>query len=183
MDSMKNNKQSLNVELIENFKSGELHELCKSTEEAILSGIGFSWINPPSRQKLENYWKGVLIVPSRSLLIGTLDGVVAGSLQLVFPLKSNESSSFSASIDTHFVAPWARGKGLAKMLLESGEELARSRSFSQIILDVRETQKRAIRIYESAGYTRWGTLPTYHIVGKEKISGYFYYKNITKELD
>ena len=78
MDSMKNNKQSLNVELIENFKSGELHELCKSTEEAILSGIGFSWINPPPRQKLENYWKGVLIVPSRSLLIGTLDGVVAG---------------------------------------------------------------------------------------------------------
>lgn len=183
MDPMKNTQPLLNVSIIETFKSGELQELCQSTEEAILSGIGFSWINPPPRRQLENYWKGVLVVPFRCLLIGTLDGVVAGSLQLVFPVRSNEASSFSASIDTHFVAPWARGNGLAKMLLESGENLARSKGFSQILLEVRETQERAISVYESAGYLKWGTLPTYHIMGEEKISGYFYCKEIVKELD
>ena len=183
MDAMKNSKPILNVGLLEEFKPGEIQELCKSTEEAITAGIGFSWINPPPRIELEKYWKGVLLVPSRSLLIGKLDGVVAGSLQLVFPLKSNESSAFSASIDTHFVAPWARGNGLAKMLLESGEELARIKGYSQILLEVREKQEIAISVYELGGYIRWGKLPTYHKIGEQKIAGYFYYKNLVKNKD
>jgi len=177
---MNKTKKPLSVELLEEFKAGELHELCTSTEEAIIAGIGFSWINPPPRDELEKYWKGVLVVPFRFLFIGKLDGVVAGSLQLVSPAKSNESSAFSASIDTHFVAPWARGNGLAKKLLESGEELADSKGFSQILLDVRETQKRAIGVYESAGYKRWGNLPTYHKIGKQSIAGFFYYKNLIR---
>ncbi len=114
---MINKNKKLSVNLIEKFSAGELQELCKATEEAITAGIGFSWINPPPRQNLENYWKGVLAMPQRNLFIGSFDGAVAASLQLVFPNKSNEASSFSASIDTHFVSPWARGHGLARKLL------------------------------------------------------------------
>ena len=175
---MINKNKKLSVNLIEKFSAGELKELCKATEEAITAGIGFSWINPPPRQNLENYWKGVLAMPQRNLFIGCFDGAVAASLQLVFPNKSNEASSFSASIDTHFVSPWARGHGLARKLLEAGENLAFKNGFSQLLLEVRETQERAINLYESAGYIKWGTLPSYHIVDKKAVSGSFYYKRL-----
>jgi hypothetical protein len=43
---------------------------------------------------------------------------------------------------------------------------------------VRGTQERAINLYESAGYIKWGTLPSYHIVDKKAVSGSFYYKRL-----
>ena len=111
MVAMKSNSKKLSVNLIKKFNVGELQELCKATEEAIQKGIGFSWIKPPPRKNLENYWKGVLAMPQRKLFIGSFEGAVAASLQLVFPNKSNEASSFSASIDTRLSR--SRNTGLA----------------------------------------------------------------------
>ena len=176
------NKNKLKVNLLNKFSAGELQELCKATEEAILQGIGFSWVKPPPRQNLENYWKGVLAMPQRKLFVGTFDGAIAASIQVVFPNKSNEASSFSASIDTHFVSPWARGHGLARLLLEQAEALASKNGFGQILLEVRKTQKRAIKLYEGTGYIKWGSLPSYHNVNNELISGNFYYKLINSKL-
>jgi len=178
---MKNNHE-LKVSFIKKFNAGELQELCKATEEAILQGIGFSWVKPPPRQNLENYWKGVLAMPQRNLFIGTFNGAVAASLQVVFPNKSNEASSFSASIDTHFVSPWARGHGLARLLLEAGEELVLKKGFGQILLEVRRSQKRAIKLYESSGYIKWGTLPAYHNVKSKLLAGNFYYKLLKSNI-
>ena len=48
----------------------DMQELCESTEEAIIADGGFGWINPPARKKLEDYWKGVLLIPERILIIG-----------------------------------------------------------------------------------------------------------------
>ncbi len=171
-----NSKKNLKVNMIKKFKAGELQELCKATEEAILQGIGFSWIKPPPRPNLENYWKGVLAMPQRNLFIGTFDGAIAASIQVVFPNKSNEASSFSASIDTHFVSPWARGHGLARLLLEAAEDLALKNGFRQILLEVRHTQERAIKLYESSNYIKWGSLPNYHNVNNDLVAGNFYYK-------
>ena len=61
--------------------------------------------------------------------------------------------------------------------------MARTKGYSQILLEVRETQERAISVYEVGGYIRWGKLPTYHKIGEEKIAGYFYYKNLVKNKD
>ena len=83
--AMIDNNKKLSVNLIKTFSAGELQELCKATEDAITAGIGFSWIKPPPRQNLENYWKGVLAMPQRNLFIGSFEGAVAASLQLVFP--------------------------------------------------------------------------------------------------
>tara|TARA_B100000029_G_scaffold506189_1_gene588430 strand:+ start:288 stop:815 length:528 start_codon:yes stop_codon:yes gene_type:complete len=160
------------------FKSGELDELCKATEDALQGGIGFGWINTPSKERLEAYWKGVLLVPNRWLFIGRLDEVVAGTIQVVTPNPSNEAASFSVSIDTHFVAPWARGHGLALALLRLAENEAKKKGFELILLDVRETQERAINLYEQTGYVRWGTLPSYHRVRNKDVSGHFYFKDI-----
>lgn len=166
------------VERMTEFRHADLTELVQATEDAVREGIGFNWVLPPGRDVLETYWKGVLVVPERVLFVGRLDGTLAGSIQLVKPGISKETSSFSASIEGHFVAPWARGHGLAKMLLEAAEREARAQGFSILKLSVRQTQERALRLYEEHGYVKWGVLPCYEIVNAQMIAGNFYYKNL-----
>jgi GNAT superfamily N-acetyltransferase len=111
---------------MQDFRHADLTELVQATEDAIRDGIGFNWVVPPGKDILETYWKGVLVVPERVLFVARLDGTIAGSVQLVKPGPSKETSSFSASIEAHFVSPWARGHGLARLLLESAEREART---------------------------------------------------------
>lgn len=163
---------------ITEFRHADLEELCSATEDAVRDGIGFNWVIPPGNDVLEAYWRGVLIVPDRVLFVARLDGTLAGSVQMIKPGLTKETSSFCASLEAHFVAPWARGHGLAKMLLEAAEREARAQGFSVIKLSVRETQDRAIKLYEDHGYIHWGTLPYYELVNAQMIAGKFYYKNV-----
>ena len=169
----------LTVELVEKFRRVDLIDLAEATHEAINDGIGFGWVRPPSNQRLEAYWKGGLVVPERDLFVGRLDESVAGSIQLLRPPPNFEAGVFSASIDTHFVAPWARGHGLAKILLEAAEEAALKAGLTVMRLEVRASQERAIALYQSCGYRRWGTLQKYHLVDGGFVAGYFYVKDLT----
>ncbi len=171
-------QHKLLIEKKTTLSATEIDELCTATEDAIRDGIGFHWMAPPMRETLESYWNGVLMVPSRTLLIGKLDGVVAGSIQLVRPSKTKETSAFAATVEAHFVAPWARGHGLAKMLLAEAEREAARDGFSVINISVRETQERALSVYREHGYTEWGTMPYYEYVNASMVSGHFFYKKL-----
>ena len=63
-----------------------------------------------------------------------------------------------------YIAPYARGHGLARMLTIGVEERARELGYHVLNLDVRETQEAAIRLYESLGFERWGVHPDYAFV-------------------
>ena len=78
------------VELMHNLKSADLNDLCDAAEAAIIDGGGFGWLAPPPRDVLESYWSGVLLIPERDLLVGRLDGVIAGSCQVLRPARNNE---------------------------------------------------------------------------------------------
>lgn len=169
---------TVRIERITEFRHADLTELVQATEDAIRDGIGFNWVLPPGKDILETYWKGVLVVPDRVLFAGRLDGTLGGSIQLLKPGISKETSSFCASIEAHFVAPWARGHGMAKLLLEAAEREARAQGFSVLRLSVRQTQEPAIKLYEELGYLCWGVLPTYEFVNANMIAGRFYYKNL-----
>src|SRR3954471_15142921 len=137
------------VERVTKFRTGDLNDLCEAADLAIRDGGGFGWIDPPTRDVMERYWKGVLVVPERHLFIARLDGVVAGSAQLIGPPRNNEAQAQSAQLTTAFVAPWARGHGLARMLTRAVEGMARELGYKVLNLDVRETQRAAIALYES----------------------------------
>lgn len=168
----------LAIEKKTTLSAPEMNELCVATEDAIRDGIGFNWMAPPLRETLESYWGGVMMVPSRTLFVGKLDGVIAASIQLLRPSKTKETSAFAATVEAHFVAPWARGHGLAKMLLETAEREAAKDGFSVINLSVRETQSRALEVYREHGYTEWGTMPYYEFVNASMVSGHFFYKKL-----
>lgn len=169
----------ISITEIEKFNGAELHELCDAAEAAIEAGGGFGWITPPPRQILESFWRGVLLVPERTLFIGKLDNVVAASGQLIRPARNNEAQACAATLTTNFVAPWARGHGLARGITKAVEDKARADGFRVLNLDVRETQQAAIELYESNGYVRWGTHPRYAQINGHWVQGYFYYKDLT----
>ena len=171
------------VEQLTRFRGADLHDLCDAAELAILDGGGFGWVDPPEREVMERYWRGVLTVPGRSVFVGRLDGVIAGSAQLVRPPPNNEAQRFAASLTTFFVAPWGRGHGLAREIVEAVEEDARTDGFEILQLDVRESQQAAIQLYLALGFTHWGTNPVYARVGGRTMAGQYFYKQINGSKD
>jgi len=169
---------AITVEQVESLSDVDLAELCDAAEVAILDGGGFGWLAPPPREAMERFWRGVLVVPERLLVIGRLDGRVGGSAQLVLAPRNNEAQAAIATITTNFVAPWARGHGMARELTEACEDAARAKGIRFINLDVRETQVAAIQLYESLGYKRWGANPNYAFVNGRTVVGYYYTKRL-----
>ena len=164
------------VDLLEEFTTADLNDLCDATYAGIDAGGGFGWVKKPARDILERYWQGVAAMPARMLLVARLDGVICGSCQLVKPPLNNEAQSFAGHLTTHFVAPWARGHGLSKMLMMEAEKIAVAEGLSVINLDVRETMERAISLYEDMGYKRFGEHPHYAKVEGNVLKGFYYTK-------
>ncbi|MEQ9116496.1 MAG: GNAT family N-acetyltransferase [Rickettsiales bacterium] len=169
------------VELLTELNSLDLMDICDATESTMLDTYGFSvgfkqWA-PPLRSDLEAYFNGVMLIPERKLFVARVDGTIGGSLQLMIPHDTNQTSNFSVSLDNHFVAPWARNLGLSRKLLEEAEQFARENGFSQVKLSVRSNREAAISLYESCGYKKWGVLKNYEKVANKMFSGFFYVKD------
>ena len=156
----------------------DLNDLCDAADTAIEAGGGFGWIELPARDRMERYWKGVLAIPERHLLLARMDGIVCGAAQLIEPSRHNEAQSFSATILAAFVAPWARGKGAGRKLINTAEKLALGMEYKVLQADMRDTQDAAIRLFEGAGYKQWGANPAYAMVQGRMIGGRYYTKTI-----
>jgi ribosomal protein S18 acetylase RimI-like enzyme len=182
-DAVKKDENIIKVEKISVFKNTDLEDICDATESTIIDNkdsfnIGLNRSEPPIRERLERYWKGVLLVPQRELIVGRLDGTISSSIQLIKPNPNNQTSNFSGSVDQHFVAPWARGHGLAKALVKAAEDEAKAIGLSVLRLRVNATLENAVKLYESSGFKRWGTLNKYEIIDGKMTAGHFYYKDI-----
>ncbi len=169
------------IERVEKLRSADLHDLGDAAEQAIREGGGFGWLDAPTRDLMERFWRGVMLIPDRSLFIVRVDGVIAGSVQLVRPPRNNEAQRHAASITMCFVAPWARGRGLARRLVEAAETEARWAGFSLLNLDVRATQIAAAHLFESLGFLCWGSHPYYARVRGHAIVGRYYYKVLAED--
>jgi ribosomal protein S18 acetylase RimI-like enzyme len=176
-------KTSVRVELVdESLLQRDLDDLCDATDAAIADGGGFGWLTVPERPMLERYWQGVIAAPTRLLFVARLDGTICGTTQLILPPANNEAQAHMVQMTTNFVAPWARGHGLARLLLETVEEKALGLGFAVINLDVRRTMTRAIELYESMGYVRFGEHPYSVRTQWETIPSLYYYKVIAPEF-
>ena len=174
---------TLAVERITELSDESLAELCEAAAAAIIDGGGFGWVKPQPREVLARYWKGVLLVPERELFVARLDGAIVGSAQLVRPPRNNEAQAFAATLMHFFIAPYARGHGLARMLVKRVEEGARALGYKVLNLDVRATQTGAIALFEQLGFVRWGTHPAYAHVNGKVIAGHFYHKLLDSRLE
>lgn len=169
----------MGVELVTRpLSENDLNDLCDATDLAIKAGGGFGWLDLPSRDVLERYWQGVITMPMRLLFVARIDGVICGTCQIVRPPHNNEAQKHSCQITGLFVAPWARGHGLSQALIQQAEGEAMALGHTIMNLDLRETQQRAIGIYETAGYRQIGAHPYYALVDGQFVPGRYYTKNL-----
>ncbi len=170
--------RELAVERVERLSEADLADLAEATDAAIIESGGFGWVEPQGRAALERHFRGVLLVPERELFVARLDGHAVGSALLVRPPRNNEAQAFAATLTHAYIAPYARGFGLARMLVAKVEERAAALGHRVINLDVRETQATAIALFESLGYQHWGTHPFYARVRGQTVAGRFYMKTL-----
>jgi GNAT superfamily N-acetyltransferase len=87
-------------------------------------------------------------VPGAAFVIARVEqeAVGGGALRPVEPSV--------AEIKRMFVEPHTRGRGVAQVILQNLESLAREFGYERVILETGTRQPEAIRLYESAGYQR-----------------------------
>ena len=168
----------INVDNLKKISDLDLADLCNITEQAIHAGGGFGWLFVPPRNILKKYWNGLILINYKKLLVGRLNGVIAGALQLSFQPPNNEAQKNISNIQSHFVAPWARGYGLAKAMVDFAISSSKENNAKCLQLNIRETQEAAIRLFESKGFIKWGENPYYAFINGKFIKGLYFYKNI-----
>lgn len=167
------------IEPLQEVSDEDLEDLCDAAESAILDGGGFGWLRPPPRTVFGRYFRGVMLVPERHLFVARLDGRIAASAQLQEPPRNNEAQAHMATLTTLFVAPWARGHGIAAKLATAVIKKATDLGYLVLQLDVRATQAGAIHLYEGTlGFVRWGTNPNYAFVDGEMVPGHYFTKQL-----
>ena len=172
---------SLEVARVTDWTEDDLSQICEAADAAVLEGGGFGWLKSPGRRALESYFRGVLLVPGREMFVARLDGTIVGSAQLVRPPRNNEAQAFAATLTHAFIAPYARGHGLAVLLHRRVEEAARAQGYQVLNLDVRETQTAAINLYDRLGYQRWGEHPYYARVNGQTVRGIYFVKPLKED--
>ena len=84
-------KITIKTEILKSISGEDLADLCNITEEAIKAGGGFGWLKTPPREVLNKYWKGLVVVQNRVLIVGRLNEAIAGTLQLALQPTNNEA--------------------------------------------------------------------------------------------
>jgi GNAT superfamily N-acetyltransferase len=81
-----------------------------------------------------------------------------------------DGTSLAAEIKRMYVAPAARGRGLARAMLARLEDTARAAGAEVMVLETGSRQPEAIRLYESSGY---GPVPGFGFYQDSPISRCF----------
>jgi ribosomal protein S18 acetylase RimI-like enzyme len=64
--------------------------------------------------------------------------------------------------------PDVRGQGLGRVVVQALEDHARAAGVEMLLLDVRGNNHGAMALYESLGWTAYGTIPNFIAVGAER---------------
>ena len=164
MNTKLKEKINISVETLITLNDVDMADLCDITEQAINAGGGFGWLRVPTREILNHYWNKITQNKLSNLVVGRLNGVIAGTLQLSYEAPNIESRKNIAQIKRHFVAPWARGYGLAKSMIDFSEQKAKEDNIKSIQLAVRETQDAAVQLFSNKDYKVWGENPYYAFI-------------------
>ncbi len=178
MNNLAKENMNIAVEKLTHISEADLADLCNITEQAIRAGGGFGWLTIPHIETLKKYWNGLVLIKSNILIVGRLNGNIAGASQISFNPPNNEAQKNISKIQAHFVAPWARGYGLAKAMVDLAIDISRENNKKSIQLDIRETQEAAIKLFENKGFLKWGENPSYAFVNGARIKGCYYYKDL-----
>ena len=166
---------------IRRVKPGEAFATVEGLADVLIDcvdgGASVSFLPPLSREKAEDFWKGVadgVVRGDRALFVAEDDrGRIVGTVQLV--AASSENQPHRADVAKMLVRGDSRRRGIAQQLLTAIDEAARISGKTVLVLDT-FTGSDAERLYERAGWQKVGVIPKYAMTssGEYGATTYFY---------
>ncbi len=117
-----------------------------------------SFISPWSREMFAD----CLRYPYYRCFLAEEGGQVCGYCCLIVLFEDGEVANIA-------VGKGYRGRGIAKMLLQTMHERAKSNGATRCLLEVRKSNIPAISLYQSFGYERYGERAHYYEDGEDAI--------------
>ncbi|MCF7644923.1 GNAT family N-acetyltransferase [Bacillus subtilis] len=157
----------------------QLTMLCNLLIETVASGGSVSFLHPLEPADAENFWRDVLESADQGerIILGAYDGErLAGTVSLVLVQTPNqphraEISKLMTSVDY-------RGQGVATLLMQAAEALARDHKRTHLVLDT-ASDSNAVSLYEKLGFLRAGEIPDFALNPFGELTGtIIFWKNL-----
>ena len=128
--------------------------------DAVQSGAGVSFMSDLTRDDAAAWWRRTLssATPRTVVLVARDESGVVGTVQLQPAWPPNQPHR--ADVAKLMVHRRARGKGVARALMEELERQAAMQRFTLLLLDTCKGSA-AERLYTSMGWTRVGEVPNF----------------------
>jgi len=140
----------------------EIEMLSEILHAVVHGGAGVSFFVPFSVADARAFWTGKVLGPvragTRHVLVARRNSRIAGTVQLDLATPPNQAHR--ADVLKMLVHPSARRLGMARALMLTLEEVARSKGRSLLTLDT-VTGSHAETLYRSLGYIEAGVIPRY----------------------
>jgi GNAT superfamily N-acetyltransferase len=136
-------------------------DLCEVLADCVNGGASVGFMQPYRLDDAEPYWRGVadsVEAGATLLLVAVIEGKVLGTVQIGTAQMPNQPHR--GDLKKLLVHRSARGKGLARLLMEAAEREAAKRGKTLLVLDT-ATGSDAEAIYPRLGWERVGVIPDY----------------------
>jgi ribosomal protein S18 acetylase RimI-like enzyme len=127
----------------------------------VLQGASIGFVLPCPAEEAASFWDGIaeaLEKGARRMLVARIAGRIVGTVQLVLGMPAN--GVHRAEIAKLMVHPDARRRGVARLLMQRVEALARSLGRTLLVLDT-EQGSTAEGLYRTLGFGSCGIVPNY----------------------
>src|SRR5579875_1537505 len=139
----------------------ERDALVECLRACVLQGASIGFVLPCPPAEAAAFWDGVAVAletGARRMLVARDDGRIVGTVQLVLGMPAN--GVHRAEIVKLMVHPDARRRGVARLLMERAEALARTLGRTLLVLDT-EQGSTAEDLYRVLGFASCGIVPHY----------------------
>ncbi|MFT4183764.1 MAG: GNAT family N-acetyltransferase [Rhizobium sp.] len=136
-------------------------DLCEVLADCVNGGASVGFMQPYGPDDAAPYWHDVadsVETGATLLLVAVIDGKVAGTVQVGAAQMPNQLHR--GDLKKLLVHRRARGRGLARLLMEAAEREAARRGKTLLVLDT-ATGSDAEAIYPRLGWQRVGVIPDY----------------------
>jgi GNAT superfamily N-acetyltransferase len=136
-------------------------DLCEILADCVEGGASVGFMQPYTAADAEPYWRGVVEAAEAGvnlLAVAEVDGRIVGTVQVGFAAMPNQPHR--GDVKKLLVHRSARGKGLARLLMEGIEREAARHGKHLLVLDT-ATGSDAEAIYPRLGWEKAGVIPDY----------------------
>jgi GNAT superfamily N-acetyltransferase len=148
------------IERVDAPSEDVVRQLADVLVDAVQSGASVSFMAGLRHEDAAEWWRKTLSAnsPPRVVLVARDDEGVVGTVQLISAWAPNQPHR--GDVAKLLVHRRARGRGIARALMQEVEHQAREQRFTLLMLDTCQGSA-AEKLYSSLGWTRVGVVPNF----------------------